>query len=252
MTTLGKIFTDDAASHVAHHFIYNGDRCIIRGVFDLSLACQGACAAVTSVMEASPVIGFVQEHSTGMCLFDVETACSVAKDASSEGNLDVLKFLHANGYLWNQENGYKANGYLCFAAAKGGHLEVLKWLRENGYPWDNFTCKAAAQQGHLEVLKYLHEKGCPWDKRTCMFAAKAGHLDVLKYLHENGCPWNEYTCMFAADAGHLDMLKYLHENGCPWDNFTCKAAAQQGHLDVLKYLHENGCPWHPSVARPQL
>ena len=53
------------------------------------------------------------------------------------------------------------------AAAKGGHLEVLKWARANGCPWGNEkTCTFAAKGGHLAVLKWARENGCPWDERT--------------------------------------------------------------------------------------
>merc|ERR1711977_205804 len=79
------------------------------------------------------------------------------------------------------------------------------------------NCTAAARGGHLELMKYLHEEGCPWGERTCQMAAKGGHLEMLKYAHEKGCPWNKKTCFSAAAGGHLEVLKYAHENGCPWD-----------------------------------
>ena len=155
--------------------------------------------------------------------------------AARSGHLDVLKYLHENGCPWDKST--------CERAAIGGHLNVLKYAHENGCPWDEETCRNAAWGGHLDVLKYAHENGCPWDERTCLWAALRGHLNVLKYAHENGCPWNEWTCGVAARGGHLDVLKYLHENGCPWDETTCREAAEGGYLDVLKYAHEHGCPW---------
>ena len=44
-------------------------------------------------------------------------------------------------------------GFLCMAAAMSGQLEELKMLRDNGCPWSRSTCWAAARGGHLEVLK---------------------------------------------------------------------------------------------------
>ena len=61
------------------------------------------------------------------------------------GYFYVLKDRHLRGLLEN-------DNYLCPAAAKGGHLEVLKWLRENGCPWDEETCRyAAVSYTHLTL-----------------------------------------------------------------------------------------------------
>ena len=117
-------------------------------------------------------------------------------------------------------------------------------------PDDLRTCNAAARGGHLGILRYLRKHGprywnaryCPWDASTCSSAALGGHLKVLKYLHENGCPWDENTCNEAAVGGHLEVLKYAHEKGCPWTEWTCHKAARGGHLEVLKYARDNGCP----------
>ena len=42
---------------------------------------------------------------------------------------------------------------------------MLKYLHEHECPWDKVTYWAAAVGGHLEVLKYAHENGCPgWNE----------------------------------------------------------------------------------------
>ena len=51
--------------------------------------------------------------------------------------------------------------HLCGEAAGRGDLEVLKWLRAEGCPWDEAACRFAAFGGHLEVLKWLQAEGCP-------------------------------------------------------------------------------------------
>ncbi len=43
-------------------------------------------------------------------------------------------------------------------------------------------CAAAARKGHLSILKYLHANGCPWDSDTCLQAALSGHLQVLNWM----------------------------------------------------------------------
>ena len=62
------------------------------------------------------------------------------------------------------------------------------------YSWDQHACSAAAKNGHLEVLKYLRENRCPWNSFVCSHAAERGHLEVVKWAHENGCPWNRRFC----------------------------------------------------------
>ncbi len=74
------------------------------------------------------------------------------------------------------------------AAARGGHLEVLKWVRVNGCDWDAYTCAWAADGGHLEVLEWARANGCDWDARTCTYAVQRGHLKVLEWARANGCP----------------------------------------------------------------
>ena len=92
------------------------------------------------------------------------------------------------------------------AAAKG-QLEVLKWLRANGCPWDEQTCASAAQAGHLEVLQWARANGCPWDKYTCSEAAENGHLEVLQWAHANECPWDWVQCVsLGLGAVHVESI----------------------------------------------
>ena len=56
-------------------------------------------------------------------------------------------------------------------------LDVLRLERErpvgdNGCDWGWMTCAAAARGGHLGVLKWARENGCEWSWRTCSFAAR--------------------------------------------------------------------------------
>ena len=120
-------------------------------------------------------------------------------DAVNLGCLSALKRLQRRGHLSRQK-------YLCWAAARGGHLEVLQWARANGCPWDEMTCSRAAEGGHLELLQWARANGCPWDKGTCTGAAKGGHLKVLKWARDNGAPWVMAELISAAEEGDQDKL----------------------------------------------
>jgi hypothetical protein len=66
-------------------------------------------------------------------------------------------------------------------------LEVLKWLHNQGYPWDESTCDAAAEGGHLATLQWAREHQCPWNKdQVRVHAAERGHVDMLRWLDEEG------------------------------------------------------------------
>ena len=97
----------------------------------------------------------------------------------SKYNQDLLKYDHGLAAV-------------NFAVIKG-RLNILKYLHNNGFRWGELTCAYAAEYGHLDCLKYLHENDCPWNKWTCLFAAEEGNLECLKYAHENGCLWDA-TC----------------------------------------------------------
>ena len=36
--------------------------------------------------------------------------------------------------------------------AESRNLEILNWLHSNGYPWDKDTCEAAAKNGQANVV----------------------------------------------------------------------------------------------------
>ena len=62
------------------------------------------------------------------------------------GCLSAVQRLQRRGLLPRQE-------HLCWASARGGHLEELKMLRADGFPCNTNTCTYAAHGGKLEVLQ---------------------------------------------------------------------------------------------------
>ena len=84
------------------------------------------------------------------------------------GKLDILK--------WIREDDYRFTGDVCTAAAKGGHLEVLKWL-----PWSEITPSRAAEGGHIENLKIQSIKA----------AMNAKNL-LQEYYQRQGLPSPKY------------------------------------------------------------
>ncbi len=101
------------------------------------------------------------------------------------------------------------------AAARYGHLDLLKWLRLNNCPWDEWTISQAVRGGRIDIVIWLHEAGCPSDQNTCTSAVQMGHLDILKWLLANGYPYDMITLLSTAKIyGHSQLVDYLNLERC--------------------------------------
>ena len=97
-------------------------------------------------------------------------------------------------------------------AALAGHLDILKFLHAQGYPCEIRTTTYATQGGHLDILKFLHEKGCILDKEELTrIATQGGHLDILRFLHEKDCLVVSISTWWAEMYREHGILKFLHE-----------------------------------------
>ena len=57
------------------------------------------------------------------------------------------------------ECGYRFNCRMTYAAARGGHLELLAWLRSRNCPWDHLTPQAASLRKNVPLLRWLVANG---------------------------------------------------------------------------------------------
>jgi len=123
--------------------------------------------------------------------------------AARGGHLAAIKFLAR--YIYVKRTTLVAD------AARGGHQHVLDYLcvvSGHGVGWDRSACRAAARGGHLEVLRRLRECGYGWDETTCMHAAASGCLEILEWAHSQGCPCSYAECRSAART-HPRVLEWL-------------------------------------------
>lgn len=88
-------------------------------------------------------------------------------DAAFWGQMNCLRYAHANGFVWNS--------LVCSAAAVGGNLHCLKYLHANSCPWDRFVIPSALDQledcidtkdfdqaYHIsKCVEYARMHGCP-------------------------------------------------------------------------------------------
>ena len=86
----------------------------------------------------------------------------------SKGHLEVLKWAHENGC-----DGIIIHVAMLRAEAIQKYLNGLAKMVVHGM---SGTCSAAARGGHLEILKWIRENGCPWmDLHAVML-----HMEVIQ------------------------------------------------------------------------
>lgn len=75
--------------------------------------------------------------------------------AALKGELDLVKHL--------KDRGCDRDERVCWVAAYGGHIGVLKWARSQRPPchWDCMTVKVAKNRKHPGIVKYAVDNGCP-------------------------------------------------------------------------------------------
>eukprot|EP01133_Synstelium_polycarpum_P007789 gene7789-9138_t len=177
-------------------------------------------------------------HLFTSCKYNVYLNCSTA------GSLEIIEFLETNGFTCSHES--------LVAAAKGGHLEVLKHICTQ-YVGKRGECTAqaidkAAAGGWIDVVKFLSSKrseGCT--ELAIDMAARSGELALVEFLVEQrteGC--TSKALENACDSGHLDIVRYLTEKKpeLVGSDQMMMNAASQGNLEMVVYLDKHrseGC-----------
>lgn len=130
------------------------------------------------------------------------------------------------------------------AAAKDGHLSVVRWAICEGCRYDESVFLVAAEQGHVDIMQFLFESGCNMPLASCAFwsAARGGSIAALDFLHRQGFMFDSSVCYAAAMAGKCNALKWLRSHGCPWDTQVRVWSAKGGHIEVYKWAHYKDCP----------
>jgi hypothetical protein len=192
----------------------------------------------------------VFETLQSLGIVDAEPRCT-GEAAARGGHLHLVKWLFMHHDL-------ELTAEIFQLAAGGGSIEMLKCLRENGCPWSNCAYSSAMSSSRLDTLQWLQAEGCPLTEESdgaggfaglVSMAAAHADLTVLKELLAQGAvQLSAHDTEAAAKHGHLDALKLLHEFHCPMNEGACAAAAGGNHLEVLQWLRLQGCPWDGRTA----
>lgn len=188
-------------------------------------------------------------------------ACRAVRAAAPEHTVSYS--LHAlrtiNFFTWAYRNGMQLTHGLARAAAREGNLDALLFICTVGQPdlsenMARYACQAAAKCGHLHILKRFMKTGTTID---CLrsyellpilnSAVYGGQRRVVEWILETHATELQYpqhsTMQAAARGGQLDLMKWLHlDLGYPWDGHACMQAAANGHLHVLEWLYHEARP----------
>ena len=111
---------------------------------------------------------------------------TMAHYAAEYGHLELVQSLCGEeGASWGFAR-FAMDEHVMMHAARSGNLELVKWLRANGCPWDANACHVAVRRGHVRVLRWARENGCKWTAATRDRAAgKLGYTDDLGNAVDN-------------------------------------------------------------------
>ncbi|XP_058160511.1 espin isoform X2 [Dasypus novemcinctus] len=190
-------------------------------------------------------------------------ALEQALQAARQGELDVLKSLHAAGLL-DPSLCDPLDALPVHHAARAGKLHCLRFLvEEAGQPAAARACNGAtpahdaAATGHLACLQWLlSQDGCGVQDKdnsgatVLHLAARFGHPELVDWLlrHGNGDPTvatdtGALPIHYAAAKGDFPSLRLLVKHHPGGVNAQTKngatplyLACQEGHLEVTQYL----------------
>ncbi|GAM28433.1 hypothetical protein SAMD00019534_116090 [Acytostelium subglobosum LB1] len=130
-------------------------------------------------------------------------------------------------------------------AAEAGYLDIVRYLHENGWPATTSAMDYAAGGGHMDVLRFLHDNRTEgFTQQAIAKASGLGFLDVVLYLLElDNQPPSGLCFENAALHGHLVVLHYLNTY-TPQVNANLIGrvlqASRNNAAEVVMFLHQNG------------
>ena len=184
--------------------------------------------------------------------FDIHTKDDfILRKISSEGRIDIVKFLVENG-----ANIHAMNDSALKISSSYGHIEVVKFLVENGaniHADNNHALKHSCARGHLKIVKYLVENGASIhtnDDYVVIISSGFGHIEIVKFLIEKGANIranNDQALRLSSKNGHIEVVKFLIKKELDIhadDDYAIRLSSFFGNIDVVKFLVENGANIH--------
>ena len=212
-------------------------------------------------------------------------------DAAGLGHIQLLHWAYKNGadvtkpeiycraiicnqyptIIWLDSLGahWREDTYMCYLAAKYGHLGLLQSLCQNDYHVDEYVFGGAAESGHTDILQWLYKipltssyfkrpsrtriRSCQkYNVPVCESAAAAGQIDVLNWMASKYKLDSIYDNIIfeAAKAGKAPVLNWVRKKNVPLTELATLGAASTCRWSFMKWLHEEkGLPLSSQVMR---
>ena len=192
--------------------------------------------------------------------------------ASISGNLDMIKWLLANGYSYTDQISLSQD------------MEILKWVIENNYPLSKDCLVVASREGSIEIVKFLLDIKFPYDPEGLLdYALISGKLELCQLMCDIGgtfCDdWEDYDCeelhllkwangddvvyndirykgcinpttcynnlQTAIDCSNFEMVDYLlskSSDNLDFDDISLEYIFEHNDLEMLKFIIKKGFP----------
>lgn len=118
------------------------------------------------------------------------------------GDLNILKFFKARGYVFNNE----CFNYAVFMNDVEGAIYICQFLKPS-------TELAIYATKNVEILKFVLKLNIVLDEKICIKAIENNNLESLKYAYENGCPLTHSSACMAFSRTNVECLKYIYDKG---------------------------------------
>jgi hypothetical protein len=167
----------------------------------------------------------------GVCYSDFSSSTNAAR----LGHLSLLKRMEREGDLQH------FSSTMLSLASSSGNLDLVRWLHaEKKVEILPDAMDLASERGSLAICQYLALAGATCTLNAMDNAARNGHLIIVRWLQQNrpvGC--SHFAMDGAATNGHIDVLNFLESHGKPCTLAAYKGAGSNGNTQVLSWLLTN-------------
>lgn len=160
-------------------------------------------------------------------------------------NTGISRDTSANNLAEYFQSGMPRTENVPLKASKMGRLDLFEIAVEHGCIISHKTTEAAARGGHINMVKYIARATRLCTLCTCTGASKGGKLNILEWLFPptrwsiDELQWSKMIVRNAVVGGFLPIVAWAHEKGQELDSALLDTAATYGHLDIVKYIHNN-------------
>jgi hypothetical protein len=128
-----------------------------------------------------------------------------------------------------------------WAAAAGGHINIMNLLLEHGA---GVSTEALPYCADVASLQWCREHGCSVDASFVRLAALNGplfHLEWAASVTEVDDFLDAGVFAAAAGAGDMRVIEWLHASGCPWDSTVLRKRWMAEHWSCVVFALQHGC-----------